>query len=76
MALIAPEALEVTKLSINRGADAAGFNSAMQAGLDVVAPLYAAKTDVGVQFTEIRQRDGLRAALKWRRDQFAQFDDS
>ena len=47
----------------------------MQAGLDVVAPLYAAKTDVGVQFTEIRQRDGLSAALKWRRDQFAQYDD-
>ncbi len=76
LALIAPEALEFTKLSINRGADTAGFTSAMQAGLDVVAPLYAAKTDVGVQFTEIRQRDGLRAALKWRRDQFAQYDDS
>ncbi len=76
LALIAPEALAFTKLSINRGADAAGFTSAMQAGLDVVAPLYAAKTDVGVQFTEIRQRDGLRAALKWRRDQFAQYDDS
>ncbi|MCZ6874635.1 MAG: enoyl-CoA hydratase-related protein [bacterium] len=76
LALISPEALQFTKLSINRGADAAGFTSAMQAGLDVVAPLYAAKTDVGVQFTEIRQRDGLRAALKWRRDQFAQYDDS
>ncbi len=76
MALIAPEALQFTKLSINRGADAAGFTNAMQAGLDAVAPLYAAKTDVGVQFTEIRQRDGLRAALKWRRDQFAQYDDS
>ena len=76
LALIAPEALAFTKLSINRGADAAGFTSAMQAGLDVVAPLYAAKTEVGVQFTEIRQRDGLRAALKWRRDQLAQYDDS
>jgi enoyl-CoA hydratase/carnithine racemase len=76
LALIAPEALQFTKLSINRGADAAGFTGAMQAGLDVVAPLYAAKTEVGVQFTEIRQRDGLRAALKWRRDQLAQYDDS
>jgi enoyl-CoA hydratase/carnithine racemase len=76
LALISPEALKFTKLSINRGADAAGLTSAMQAGLDVVAPLYAAKTEVGLQFTEIRQRDGLRAALKWRRDQFAQYDDS
>ena len=76
LALISPEALEYTKRSINRGADAAGFRSAMEAGLDAVVPLYAANTDVGVKFTEIRQRDGLRAALKWRRDQFAEFDDS
>ena len=75
MALISPEALEYTKLAINRGADAMGFTNAMNAGLDVVAPLYAAKTDVGVQFTEIRQKEGLRAALKWRRDQFAQYAD-
>ncbi|PPR61827.1 MAG: putative enoyl-CoA hydratase echA8 [Alphaproteobacteria bacterium MarineAlpha4_Bin2] len=75
MALISPEALEHTKLAINRGADAAGFTNAMNAGLDVVAPLYAAKTDVGVKFTEIRQKEGLRAALKWRRDQFKEYED-
>jgi len=75
MALISPEALQQTKLAINRGADAAGFTNAMHAGLDVLAPLYAAKTDVGVQFTEIRQKEGLRAALKWRRDQFKQYED-
>src|SRR5213596_4015085 len=43
MALIAPEALAGTKLALNRGADAAGFRNAMQAGIDVVAPLYAAQ---------------------------------
>ena len=75
MALISPEALTQTKLAINRGADAMGFTNAMQAGLDVVAPLYAARTDVGVKFSEIRQKEGLRAALKWRRDQFKQYDD-
>lgn len=75
LALISPEALEYTKLAINRGADVAGFRGAMQAGLDVVAPLYAAKTDVGVKFTEIRQKEGLRAALKWRRDQFKEYED-
>ena len=75
MALISPEALEDTKLAINRGADAAGFTNAMNAGLDVVAPLYAAKTDVGVKFTEIRQKKGLRAALKWRRDQCKEYED-
>ena len=70
MANVSPEALVATKLSINRGADAAGFRNAMQAGLDVVAPLYAAKTDAGMQFHEITQREGLGAALKWRRAQF------
>jgi enoyl-CoA hydratase/carnithine racemase len=70
LALIAPEALFAAKLAINRGADAAGFRNAMQAGIDVVAPLYAAKTEVSAQFREIAQRDGLPAAVKWRRRQF------
>jgi len=74
MTLIAPEALEKTKLAINRGADCKGFRNAMQAGLDIVAPIYAAKTEVGLKFTEIRLKDGLPAALKWRRDQFAQYE--
>jgi enoyl-CoA hydratase len=70
LANVSPEALVATKLSINRGADAAGFRNAMQAGLDVVAPLYAAKTEAGMTFHEITQREGLGAALKWRRAQF------
>jgi enoyl-CoA hydratase len=70
LALIAPEALRATKLAINRGADAAGFRNAMQAGIDVVAPLYAAKTEIGARFREIATEQGLPAALKWRRSQF------
>jgi len=70
LALIAPEALFATKLAINRGADAACFRNAMQAGIDVVAPLYAAKTEVSAQFRDRAQREGLAAALKWRRAQF------
>jgi len=72
MALIAPEALAGTKLAINRGADAAGFRNAIRAGLDVLAPLYAARTEIGVKFDEIREKDGLGAALKWRAAQFAE----
>ncbi len=70
MALISPEALAATKLAVNRGADAAGFRNAIRAGLDVLAPLYAARTEVGVRFDEIRERDGLGAALRWRAKQF------
>jgi hypothetical protein len=55
-----------TKLSINRGADAIGFRNALNAGLDAISPLYAAKTEEGAQFHQIKSRDGLGAALKWR----------
>jgi enoyl-CoA hydratase/carnithine racemase len=71
LALIAPEALAATKLAINRGADAAGFRNAIRAGLDVLAPLYAARTEVGTKFDEIREKEGLGAALRWRAAQFA-----
>ena len=70
LALISPEALAATKLAINRGAEAGGFRNALQSGLDVVAPLYAATTEVGRQFEEIRAKDGLKAALAWRKGQF------
>jgi enoyl-CoA hydratase/carnithine racemase len=70
LALISPEALAGTKLAVNRGADAAGFRNAIRAGLDVVAPLYAARTEVGAKFDELRQKEGLGAALRWRAQQF------
>jgi enoyl-CoA hydratase len=71
LALISPEALAGTKLAINRGTDAAGFRNAIRAGLDVVAPLYAARTEVGATFDDIREKEGLGAALRWRAAQFA-----
>ncbi len=74
MALISLESLMATKLAINRGADAAGFRNAIRAGLDVLAPLYAATTEVGKQFDEIREKEGLGAALRWRAAQFAALD--
>lgn len=70
LALIAPEALAAAKLAINRGAEVQGFRTAIQAGLDVSAPLYAAETEVGVEFEKIRSERGLKAALAWRKAQF------
>lgn len=70
LSLISPAALFAAKLSVNRGADAAGFRNALNAGLDVVAPLYAASTETGAKFHEIKAKDGLGAALKWRAAQF------
>jgi enoyl-CoA hydratase/carnithine racemase len=67
---VGPEALAATKLALNRGAEAAGLRNAIQSGLDVIAPLYAADTEVANQFREKRAEMGLAAALKWRRTQF------
>jgi enoyl-CoA hydratase len=72
MALMSPEALAATKLAINRGAEAGGLKSAIHAGLDVLAGLYAARTEVGTAFDEIREKEGLGAALRWRAAQFAE----
>ena len=72
VALMSPEALAATKLAINRGAVAAGFRNAINAGVDVLAALYAARTEVGVKFDEIREKEGLGAALRWRAAQFAE----
>ena len=46
--------------------------NAIHAGLDVLAPVYAARTEVGVKFDEIRDKEGLGAALRWRAAQFAE----
>jgi len=70
LTLIAPEALAAAKLAVNRGLDAAGFRTALNAGLDVLAPLYAASTEVGREFDAIRAKQGLKAALAWRKAQF------
>src|SRR5207244_13071561 len=72
MAFMSPEALAATKLAVNRGAECAGFLNAMHAGVDVLAALYAARTEVGVKFDEIREKEGLGAALRWRASQFAE----
>jgi enoyl-CoA hydratase len=70
LTLISPEALYTTKLAINRGADAAGFTNRINTGLDVVAPLYATKTELGQRFREIAAAEGVPVAVRWRAAQF------
>jgi enoyl-CoA hydratase len=70
LSLISPEALYATKRAVNRGADAAGFRTAIYAGLDVVGPLYATKTEFGTKFRELVTTEGVPAAVRWRAAQF------
>ena len=71
LSLISPEALFATKRAVNRVADAAGFRTALYAGLDVVGPLYATTTEAGARFREIARTEGVPAAVKWRSGQFS-----
>ena len=70
LSLISPEALYAAKRAVNRTADAAGFRTALYAGLDVVGPLYATKTEFGAKFREIVAAEGVPAAVRWRSAQF------
>jgi enoyl-CoA hydratase/carnithine racemase len=70
LSLISPEALYTTKRAVNRTADAAGFRTALYAGLDVVGPLYTTKTELGTRFREIVAAEGVPAAVRWRTAQF------
>ncbi|WP_028601829.1 enoyl-CoA hydratase/isomerase family protein [Ottowia thiooxydans] len=74
LALVSPEALRWAKRSINRGAEVAGIRTAIEAGVDSYISLYAGRTKVNDEFAERVQKDGLKAALAWREDQFKAFD--
>ena len=51
-----------------RGADAAGFCTALYAGLDVVGPL--TKTEFGHKFRDIVAAEDVPDAVSWRAGQF------
>jgi hypothetical protein len=61
---------ERSRPDYRRGADAAGFRTAIYAGLDVVGPLYATKTEFGSKFREMVATEGIPAAVRWRAAQF------
>jgi enoyl-CoA hydratase/carnithine racemase len=72
LSLISPEALRWGKRIINRGAEIAGMRSALEAGVDSFVSLYATQTEVGREFGRRVSKGGLKAALEWRRAQFAE----
>src|SRR5260370_4230547 len=69
LALISPEAFVATKLACNRGIEDAGFRNALQSGLDVVAPLFAATTEAGRQFDDISAKSARTTPLTSRHAQ-------
>lgn len=74
LTLISPEALRWAKRTINRSAEQAGLTTSLEAGVDAYVALYAGQTAVNKEFGERSQREGLKAALAWRAQQFREFD--
>jgi hypothetical protein len=60
----------MTQASINRGAELAGFREALRYGVESGAILDATDTETYRKFSEVRKRDGLAAAIRWRESQF------
>lgn len=67
------EVMAPTKRMLNAAMDAAGFRTAIEAGLDLGAMINAADTPEQRAWDEIVRRDGLKAALAWRE---RRYDDS
>jgi enoyl-CoA hydratase len=71
MATISLEGLRTTKASINKGAEIAGLRQAIAYGVEQGAMLDAAETATRRTFDNIRARQGLSAAIRWRESQFS-----
>ncbi len=69
-AAISLEGLKTTKASINRGAEIAGFREALRYGVESGAILDSTETETSRKFSEVREREGLAAAIRWRESQF------
>lgn len=69
-AAVSLEGLQTTKAAINGGAEIAGFKQALAYGVETGALLDASDTEAYRQFREIREREGLSAAIRWRESQF------
>ena len=61
----------MTKRALNRSYEMMGMLSALDMGLETDIQIEAMETPEGKIFRDIRQREGLKAALAWRDSRFA-----
>jgi enoyl-CoA hydratase len=65
-----PIAISLTKRSINRSMEIAGFREALAANVDLDAIIESAETPERQEFNRIREEQGLKAAIAWRDQRF------
>jgi enoyl-CoA hydratase len=70
IAAMDPIALSLTKRSINRSMEIAGFREALVANVDLDAIIESAETPERKEFNRIREEQGLKAAIAWRDERF------
>lgn len=74
MSQVALTCLQLNKRAINNLYESQGFTPAMRYGVEAAAMMVAAETPEYKAFDEIRRREGLGQALKWRDKQFAPYE--
>ncbi len=70
VAKLDPVAISLTKRSINRSLEVAGFREALRANIDLDAIIEAAEVQERKEFNRIRAESGLKAAIAWRDARF------
>ena len=70
IAVLDPLAVSLTKRSINRAWEAAGFREALTANVDLDAEIESTEVPERTEFNRIRQEQGLKAAIAWRDARF------
>jgi enoyl-CoA hydratase len=63
-------AVRLTKQAINRAYDTAGMRQALLDALELDVEIESTETPESKSFNEIMERDGIRAAIEWRKSQF------
>jgi enoyl-CoA hydratase/carnithine racemase len=71
---VAPLAVQLTKEGLNRTYETMGLLNAINYHDNLVSMMFGTETDESKTFNEIRERDGVRAALNWRDEQFKEVE--
>jgi enoyl-CoA hydratase/carnithine racemase len=74
MSMVAMECLTWNKRAINQTFEIMGLMNALRAGVNAATLLNAMETPEFTQFDTIKREQGMKAALKWRAEQFKQYE--
>lgn len=74
MSMVAAECLSWNKKALNQTMEIMGLMNALKAGVDAATLLNSMETPEFTQFDAIKRDQGMKAALKWRAEQFRQYE--